>query len=984
MNKTHNGRPAARSLRIRLKNIPSEITTKDIVRTFGKHGNIVHVDLCYVPQGQKVRDVLVIFEPAPSDRTFITNKKCLVCWASQGRPQQKQVVVWIENSHTNLVDSPIPGRHAPRDVTVHLKSITFGILLQPDDVMEKQTIEADSAAQDQRLLVNFARKMFVLDFKAVQGHGDREMSLRQQVGIHIRAEINFSLLGNRNIYRVGPSGNRWVLVIALTQPPVWYRKSGDVMSNHTADRPVWRERDLWQRLAHFDAVGTTHNTPVALDSDGHVIDLGRWTVYWLELDAELLSDWLTVEDFLRDWNIKVRPNASLVLSPNMVAPLWTILDSPVDRRLASRSASDELAMLEGPDLHIALPFDIRYQLEVCISHGVFSEYNITRDFLEQLILLTKKPDGTTSDRAKFVLEYAADEGKRIFDPMTLFSDQAAMSYHPNPRGIPDYCALIRKVTVTPTRVYYSTPTVESTNRVVRHYKAVQDSFMRIQFTDERYLGRIEGGDAYRDHQLYERVSRVLEYGLRIGHWLWEFLAVGNSQIRENGAFMFRQDSSPAGVTCDSIREWMGNFSHIRVIARHASRTGQCFSKTRGFHGLLTPRLVKIADVERNGFCFTDGVGKISRFIADMIVKEWRLSYLPSVIQFRMGGCKGVLVLWNDLKGTDVHIRRSQEKFVACFNGLEVIRFSQFATATLNRQTITILASLGVPTRVFTTMTEEQLALYAKAMEDVATADRLLGQFVDENQTTLAMRQMVRDGFLELDEPFVKSILKLWKAWSIKALKEKARLMVEKGAFVLGCVDETGTLRGYAKATEGKDDITLDDMPQIFLQVPTASPEREQFTVVTGLCIVGRNPSLHPGDIRVVEAVDVPALHHIRNAVVFPLNGDRDVPSMCSGGDLDGDDFFVMWDSNLIPPRGRSWTYPPMDYCAPTPEQKDGAVTVKDLTDFFVLYMKNNSLPLIAHAHLGMADLCSEQGGAMTPKCKSSRPARCSPPQHGCR
>jgi RNA-dependent RNA polymerase len=125
-------------------------------------------------------------------------------------------------------------------------------------------------------------------------------------------------------------------------------------------------------------------------------------------------------------------------------------------------------------------------------------------------------------------------------------------------------------------------------------------------------------------------------------------------------------------------------------------------------------------------------------------------------------------------------------------------------------------------------------------------------------------------------------------------------------------------------------------------------------VVEGICLVGRNPSLHPGDLRVVQAVNVPALHHLRNVVVFPQTGERDVPSMCSGGDLDGDDYFIIWDEALLP-QPREWNCDPMSYAAPAPKALRRPVEVADLKKFFVKYMKNDALPTIAHAHLAQAD-----------------------------
>ncbi|KAL2161293.1 hypothetical protein VTH06DRAFT_8513 [Thermothelomyces fergusii] len=522
-----------------------------------------------------------------------------------------------------------------------------------------------------------------------------------------------------------------------------------------------------------------------------------------------------------------------------------------------------------------------------------------------------------------------------------------MTYYPAAPNIPNYCALIRRAIVTPTRIYFSTPTVETSNRIVRRYEHIQDHFLRVQFTDELLHGRIRHCELDRDDEVYARVCRVMTQGIRMGKWHWKFLAFGNSQIRESAAFFFCEPED-GSVTCDSIRQWMGNFDHITSVAKLAARLGQCFSTTRLLHYLSSPRIVRIPDVvSENGFCFTDGIGKISLPLACLVAEDWKLDRPPSAVQFRMGGCKGVLVQWPDAKGTEIHIRPSQEKFCSEYNGLEIIRCSQFSCATLNRQTILILSCLGIPDDVFIDMMASQIADFDAAMTDENTAIRLLDSYVDENLTTTTIADMLRNGFMRTREPFVRTVLQLWRSWSIKALKEKARIVVEQGAFVLGCVDETGTLRGYSRATEGQANVSRDQLPQIFLQIPDR----------------GRNPSLHPGDIRVVEAVDVPQLRHLRDVVVFPLRGDRDVPNMCSGGDLDGDDFFVIWDPRLLP---AEWGHPPMNFSAPRAPIESRALLAKSLAFFFVLFMKNDRLPLIAHAHLATAD--HEPEGAKHWKC----------------
>src|SRR5205085_10981349 len=79
-------------------------------------------------------------------------------------------------------------------------------------------------------------------------------------------------------------------------------------------------------------------------------------------------------------------------------------------------------------------------------------------------------------------------------------------------------------------------------------------------------------------------------------------------------------------------------------------------------------------------------------------------------------------------------------------------------------------------------------------------------------------------------------------------------------------------------------------------------------VITGTCVVFRNPCFHPGDIRVVTAVNVKSLDYLVDVLVFPALGYRDLPSQCSGGDLDGDDFtyvlfiYLFWKQKIVYPK----------------------------------------------------------------------------------
>lgn len=261
------------------------------------------------------------------------------------------------------------------------------------------------------------------------------------------------------------------------------------------------------------------------------------------------------------------------------------------------------------------------------------------------------------------------------------------------------------------------------------------------------------------------------------------------------------------------------------------------------------------------------------------------------------------------------------------------------------------------------MMQHELRELKEAMDSEGKALELLQKNVDYNHMTIQLASMVLDGFMETNDPFTISCLLLWRAWSVKYLKEKARICVENAAFVLGCVDETATLRGHSNSTENLLEAYQDmtSLPEIFLQIDPSGEGK--WRIIEGVCVLARNPSLHPGDVRVVRAVDVLDLHHIKNCVVFPQTGDRDLSNMCSGGDLDGDDYLVIWDEELVP---KEWNHPPMDYTAPPPKRSEGAVTVDDMTSFFVTHMKHDNLGPIAVAHRYWADRL--QDGVKDPVC----------------
>jgi RNA dependent RNA polymerase len=250
--------------------------------------------------------------------------------------------------------------------------------------------------------------------------------------------------------------------------------------------------------------------------------------------------------------------------------------------------------------------------------------------------------------------------------------------------------------------------------------------------------------------------------------------------------------------------------------------------------------------------------------------------LPSAFQFRLGGAKGVLTLTTDTDDRrEIQLRPSQIKFNTEHSILEVIRPSNYIPLYLNRQAITILSSLGVSDGVFLDMVTSMLSSMNRMLSNAPEAIRILQANVDEYGTAKSMAHILSAGFLERKDPYILNLLNLFRMSQLKDLKKKAKIIVPQGAYLLGVMDETNSLKEN----------------EVFVQISAGTNDSKNHRqIIVSDCILFRNPCFHPGDIRVVQAVDYPALHHLVNVIVFPAQGYRDLASMCSGGDLDGDDY----------------------------------------------------------------------------------------------
>jgi hypothetical protein len=119
------------------------------------------------------------------------------------------------------------------------------------------------------------------------------------------------------------------------------------------------------------------------------------------------------------------------------------------------------------------------------------------------------------------------------------------------------------------------------------------------------------------------------------------------------------------------------------------------------------------------------------------------------------------------------------------------------------------------------------------------------------------------------------ILKTTHRKHLQGLIDKSRIFVEKGRILMGCIDETGLL------DENECFIKCDNVLMMMRDEELNGEGNDEdkdneslvYTILKGKIAVAKNPCMHPGDIRVLNAVDKPHLRHLVNCIVFPSKGN---------------------------------------------------------------------------------------------------------------
>ena len=499
---------------------------------------------------------------------------------------------------------------------------------------------------------------------------------------------------------------------------------------------------------------------------------------------------------------------------------------------------------------------------------------------------------------------------------------------------------VQRCIITPTYILFTPYILDQGNRILRDFLSSTNLSMLCVFKMDNF----EEGK-WNNKFLIEYIKYVMNEGFFLGEKKFKFFNFSQSQFRNMSCWLLTQP--------EKILPKTGDYSNIKIVAKFGSRVSQTLTTTIKTIKIPNDHIVYINDIlmktkitDEKGnereieYNFSDGVGKISYNLAEQIAKSIHLKFVPACFQGRFLGCKGVwTTMYDDLNG-NIYIRPSQEKFkIKNFesqdNYFELCDYSRYIQAYLNRQVILLMRANGIPDGNFM----KKLYEYRRHLED----EKFVLSLVHYNEWNNLFQKMNSCGINKTNDRLMKSLMESNLQILYNDIKNKARIYIKDSAYVIGIMDEYNIL----------------EYGQAFLHI-----KRKNFDLILNKkCTIAKCPCLHPGDVRILdfkkyeEGVEETEKYKIfekyENVLIFPSKGKRPHPNECSGSDLDGDNYFVFYDHDLI--LDEKYVSEPMNYTFNLNPKKKDNIQIKDVIEYFAEYTNLNNLGIIGDAHLALCD-----------------------------
>ena len=416
--------------------------------------------------------------------------------------------------------------------------------------------------------------------------------------------------------------------------------------------------------------------------------------------------------------------------------------------------------------------------------------------------------------------------------------------------------------------------------------------------------------------------------------------------------------------CEEILNIFGDFSKEKNIFKNTARKGMIFSDTKYSTDVNIFNVIPLEDEKRGDYIITDGIGKISKDLIEHSSKIWGINELNlniiSAIQIRFMGCKGVFALDPSLGPNTVHYRESQKKFESDDTALNICSVANFKKGFLNRQSIILLSTLGVEDKIFEDIQDNITKKYLNLLVDSSKA------LLDDNSLYYEVKNklsyfiptfeyLFKKGVNLSNEPLFSQLINILVYSKLIDIKYNGRLNDKKSVCLMGVIDETNTL----------------EEDQVYIHLIYSTENSKINKILNQKVVIYRSPSLYPGDIKILNAVNNSFLDHMINVVVFSKKGKRPTFNQLSGGDLDGDRYFILYNDYIIKHIKDTNCEPLEDPKYSNSEKnnnniKTEKITIEDSINCMIKSTSNNLIGQICDNHLSFAD--ESKLKAKDPKC----------------
>ena len=581
----------------------------------------------------------------------------------------------------------------------------------------------------------------------------------------------------------------------------------------------------------------------------------------------------------------------------------------------------------------AIKFLENLLIENKYRNGIFEKYNSNEDFPTFFnICLTKLLDKFQNSMEEQSLKEFEEELKDIFKSLYAQYENEGLKEVLRPSKN-DILMRVQRCVITPTYILFTPYVLEEGNRIIRQFFCHNNnSYINYAILCTFKMDSLEEA-RWNNNFLMEYIKFILSTGFYIGEKKFKFFNYSQSQFRNMSCWLV--------IKPEEIIKQIGDFSKIKQLSKYAARISQTLTTTIQTIQIQKNNINFIPDVKskpgEGDYTFSDGVGKIAYDLAKGISEKLKLDYVPACFQGRFLGCKGVwTTMWYE-EDSKIYCRDSQVKFKVEpkeLNYFELCDYSRYIQSYLNRQIILLLSSLGIKDRTFL----KKLDDYNSKLNDQKFVLSLI-HYPEWNQMFQIMNSC---GINMTNDRLSKSLIESNLGILYNDVKKKARIYIEESAYVIGIMDEYDILE-YGEA---------------YLQI-----KRPNFNIILDKkCTVAKCPCLHPGDIRVLtfkkynendpSTEKYKIFNKYENVIIFPSKGKRPHPNECSGSDLDGDNYFIFYDDDLVPEK----MHEPMDYSVEKKKEPTKVnFTINDVIQYFAEYTNLNNLGIIGDAHLAISD-----------------------------